>query len=192
MAESVIPSTAEVPLPNSSASAAGNSSQQPVNQGWRLGFWALIVTQFQGAFSLNVLRYLLSFMVMGTALSSGTSDALVSLITVLFFVPLVLFSMAGGFLADRFSKRQVTIATKLIEIAAMCVTVFALSARQQENLGQVVGLWRHPQLLLAHFPLALVVLFFVATQAALFGPSKYGLLPELLPEKLLSWGNGII
>ncbi|HZU30824.1 MAG TPA: MFS transporter, partial [Candidatus Angelobacter sp.] len=34
--------------------------------------------------------------------------------------------------------------------------------------------------------------FVVATQAALFGPSKYGLLPELLPEKLLSWGNGII
>ena len=32
----------------------------------------------------------------------------------------------------------------------------------------------------------------VATQAALFGPSKYGLLPELLPEKWLSWGNGIL
>src|SRR5262249_42349354 len=29
-------------------------------------------------------------------------------------------------------------------------------------------------------------------QAALFGPAKYGLLPELLPEKLLSWGNGVI
>jgi len=26
----------------------------------------------------------------------------------------------------------------------------------------------------------------------LFGPSKYGLLPELLPEQRLSWGNGII
>ena len=36
------------------------------------------------------------------------------------------------------------------------------------------------------------MLFLVATQAALFGPSKYGLLPELLPEKWLSWGNGII
>jgi acyl-[acyl-carrier-protein]-phospholipid O-acyltransferase/long-chain-fatty-acid--[acyl-carrier-protein] ligase len=32
----------------------------------------------------------------------------------------------------------------------------------------------------------------VATQAALFGPSKYGLLPELLPAKRLSWGNGVI
>jgi acyl-[acyl-carrier-protein]-phospholipid O-acyltransferase/long-chain-fatty-acid--[acyl-carrier-protein] ligase len=158
----------------------------------RGSFWALIVTQFQGAFSLNVLRYLLTFMVMGTALSQAHSDTLVSLITLLFFVPLVLFSMAGGFLADRFSKRQVTIATKLIEIVAMVVAIFALSAAQQQNLGHVADLWRHPQLLLSHFPLPLVVLFIVATQAALFGPSKYGLLPELLPEKLLSWGNGVI
>ena len=95
---------------------------------WRLSFWALIVTQFQGAFSLNVLRYLLTFMVLGTAMPHVRSDGLVSLITVLFFVPLVIFSMAGGFLADRYSKRQVTIATKIIEIAAMVVAIFSLSA----------------------------------------------------------------
>src|SRR5579884_2160656 len=158
----------------------------------KLGFWALIVTQFQGAFSLNVLRYLLTFMVMGAALSHPHRDALVSLLTLLFFLPLVVFSMAGGYLADRFSKRQVTLATKVIEVAAMVVAIFALSGTQQQNLSQVMDLWQHPRLLLTHFPLPLIVLFVVATQAALFGPSKYGLLPELLPEKLLSWGNGII
>jgi acyl-[acyl-carrier-protein]-phospholipid O-acyltransferase/long-chain-fatty-acid--[acyl-carrier-protein] ligase len=41
-------------------------------------------------------------------------------------------------------------------------------------------------------PLSLAALTLVASQAALFGPSKYGLLPELLPEKSLSWGNGVI
>jgi acyl-[acyl-carrier-protein]-phospholipid O-acyltransferase/long-chain-fatty-acid--[acyl-carrier-protein] ligase len=41
-------------------------------------------------------------------------------------------------------------------------------------------------------PVSLVALTLVATQAALFGPSKYGLLPELLPAKRLSWGNGVI
>src|SRR5215467_14460589 len=112
-------------LPNRSSGVIP-SNLQPEN--WRRSFWALIVTQFQGAFSLNVLRYLLTFMVMGTALSHEQTDTLVSLITLLFFVPLVLFSMAGGFLADRFSKRQVTIATKLIEIAAMVIAIFALSA----------------------------------------------------------------
>ena len=34
--------------------------------------------------------------------------------------------------------------------------------------------------------------FLISTEGALFGPSKYGLLPEFLPETKLSWGNGII
>ncbi len=32
----------------------------------------------------------------------------------------------------------------------------------------------------------------MGVHSAIFGPSKYGLLPELLPEKRLSWGNGVI
>src|SRR5262249_14963708 len=172
--------------------ANASPSQQPAAERWRGSFWALIVVQFQGAFSLNVLRYLLTFMVMGATISEARSDTLVSLISFLFFLPLVLFSMAGGFLADRFSKRQVTLATKVIEIAAMVLAIFALTSTQQQYLGEVVDLWRRPALLLAHFPVPLLVLFLAATQAALFGPSKYGLLPELLPEKWLSWGNGVI
>ncbi len=31
----------------------------------------------------------------------------------------------------------------------------------------------------------------MSTHSAIFGPTKYGMLPELLPEKKLSWGNGI-
>jgi acyl-[acyl-carrier-protein]-phospholipid O-acyltransferase/long-chain-fatty-acid--[acyl-carrier-protein] ligase len=47
--------------------------------------------------------------------------------------------------------------------------------------------------LAAHsLPLQLAAIFLISTQAALFGPSKYGLLPELLPEKKLSWGNGVL
>jgi acyl-[acyl-carrier-protein]-phospholipid O-acyltransferase / long-chain-fatty-acid--[acyl-carrier-protein] ligase len=37
-----------------------------------------------------------------------------------------------------------------------------------------------------------VAVFLASTQAAIFGPSKYGLLPEILPRKLLSWGNGVL
>ena len=35
-------------------------------------------------------------------------------------------------------------------------------------------------------------MFLMSTQAALFGPAKYGILPELLPHSLLSWGNGVL
>ena len=41
-------------------------------------------------------------------------------------------------------------------------------------------------------PMSLAALFLASTQGALFGPSKYGLLPEILPENRLSWGNGVI
>src|ERR1051326_1894442 len=118
------------PALNPPNSSQGASETPPLRKNSRRSFWALIAVQFQGAFSLNVLRYLLTFMVMGTALSQAHSDALVSLITLLFFIPLVLFSMAGGYLADRFSKRHVTIATKMIEIAAMVVAIFALTDRK--------------------------------------------------------------
>jgi acyl-[acyl-carrier-protein]-phospholipid O-acyltransferase/long-chain-fatty-acid--[acyl-carrier-protein] ligase len=37
-----------------------------------------------------------------------------------------------------------------------------------------------------------IALFLACTQGAIFGPTKYGLLPELLPITKLSWGNGII
>jgi acyl-[acyl-carrier-protein]-phospholipid O-acyltransferase/long-chain-fatty-acid--[acyl-carrier-protein] ligase len=136
------------------------------------GFWALIVTQFQGAYSDNILRNLLLAMIVGIGLAGNERSSFVSLVTFLFSMPFVLFSMTGGWLADRFSKRRVTLWTKGMEIGAMTVAT--------------VGLAAHSQVI------CLVALGLVATQAALFGPSKYGLLPELLPAKRLSWGNGVI
>ena len=47
-------------------------------------------------------------------------------------------------------------------------------------------------LLLRSLPLGLAAIFLMGLHSAIFGPSKYGLLPELLPERRLSWGNGIL
>jgi acyl-[acyl-carrier-protein]-phospholipid O-acyltransferase / long-chain-fatty-acid--[acyl-carrier-protein] ligase len=136
------------------------------------GFWALIVTQFQGAYSDNILRNLLLAMIVGMGLAGSERATFVSLVTFLFSMPFVLFSMTGGWLADRFSKQQVTLWTKAMEIGAMTLATAGLATDSR--------------------PTTLVALGLVATQAALFGPSKYGLLPELLPAKRLSWGNGVI
>ena len=138
----------------------------------RRGFWALIATQFQGAFSDNILRNLLLSIVIGMNMAQTQRETFVSVVTFLFSVPFLIFSMPGGWLADRFSKRQVTIWTKVMEFGSMLLAT--------------AGLATHT------LSLSLVALTLVASQAALFGPSKYGLLPELLPEKSLSWGNGVI
>ncbi|MBI5687907.1 MAG: MFS transporter [Verrucomicrobia bacterium] len=136
------------------------------------GFWSLIVTQFQNAFSDNALRNLVIFLIVGAGLSHEERDRMVLIIGTLFSAPFILFSMAGGFLADRFSKRAVTIGTKVSELPLMMLAIAGLAL----NL--------HGMLLLA--------IFLMGVRSALFGPAKYGLLPELLPPRRLSWGNGVL
>ncbi|MCC7519351.1 MAG: MFS transporter [Verrucomicrobiae bacterium] len=136
------------------------------------GFWALIVTQFQGAFSDNALKALVTFLGLNLVATKAQHASVVPLVGIIFSLPFIFFSMAGGCLADRFSKRTVSIGVKAFEIGIM---LFAF-----------VGLW-HQQ-----FILALVAVALMGVHSAFFGPSKYGLLPELLPENRLSWGNGIL
>src|SRR3984893_18527909 len=85
---------------------------------WRLGFWSLIATQFQGAFNDNGLKFFVIFLILGSNPSDSQKDWLVFVIGNLFALPFILFSMAGGYLADRFSKRSVAIATKIFEVCA--------------------------------------------------------------------------
>ncbi len=142
-------------------------------RGSLLGFWALIAAQFQGAFSDNTLKWLVSFLVLESGVSREQRDFLFVLVVPLVFaIPFLAFSIPGGFMADRFSKRSVTVWTKLLEVLTMGFATYAL--------------WHN------RLDLAAVALFLVCTQGAIFGPSKYGLLPELLPTSKLSWGNGVI
>ena len=136
------------------------------------GFWSLFVTQFQGAFSDNVLKTLVVFMLLAMNMTLAERHRISELVGALFALPFILFSMAGGFLADRFSKRTISIGVKVFEILVMVLALAGL-------------MW-------AKFPILLTCIFLMGVHSAFFGPSKYGLLPELLPEKQLSWGNGLL
>lgn len=148
------------------------NSQPQAPARWQRGYWSLIATQFQGAFNENGLKNLIIFLVLGMGLTDAQRDKMVLVVGALFSLPFILFSMAGGYFADRYSKRTIAIATKLFEMA---VIVFA-----------TLGLARH------NLNIEMAAIFLASTQAALFGPTKYGLLPELLPQEKLSWGNGIL
>ncbi len=136
------------------------------------GFWSLIVTQFQGAFSDNVLKWLVVFMILGMNVSSTELHRVGELVTALFSLPFILFSMAGGFFADRFSKRTISVSVKVFEMGVMLLAL--------------AGFWSN------QIPMLLGCVFLMGVHSSFFGPSKYGLLPELLPERKLSWGNGLI
>jgi acyl-[acyl-carrier-protein]-phospholipid O-acyltransferase / long-chain-fatty-acid--[acyl-carrier-protein] ligase len=133
----------------------------------RIGFWAFIATQFQGAFSDNVYRWVI---VLYAPVLLSDAFPVTSLATALFNVPWLLFPAIAGAIGDKFSKKQVTVATKFWEVMVMATGVVAVL------LGSPVLLF--------------ITLFLMAMQSAFFSPAKYGIMPEMLPESRLSWGNG--
>ena len=151
--------------------SAANPSR-PDRRDWKFGFWSLIVTQFQNAFNDNAIKFLVIFIIVASNVPEERLGFLVFVIGGLFAIPFVLFSLTGGYFADRYSKRSVVIGTKLMEVGVMAVTIASLAT------GSLVA--------------ECASVFLISTQSALFGPSKYGLLPELLPERELSWGNGVL
>jgi acyl-[acyl-carrier-protein]-phospholipid O-acyltransferase/long-chain-fatty-acid--[acyl-carrier-protein] ligase len=139
---------------------------------WRSGFWCLMGTQFQNALSDNALKNLVILLILAHPISEAQRNTQVAMAGALFAAPFILFSMLGGWFADRFSKQRVMECVKIAEIGIM--------------LFATAGLW------LANLPMQLAAVFLMGCHSALFGPSKYGILPELLPLEKLSWGNGIM
>lgn len=147
-------------------------ANKPPHDRWQRGFWRLMGTQFQGAFSDNVLKQLVIFLVMGLHWPKEKLDALVSDAGMYFALPFLVFTVFGGWMADRFSKRSVMIGVKVFEIAIMIFATCALAAR---NLD-----------------LQLAAICLMGAHSAFFSASKYGSLPEIVPYERLSWANGVI
>jgi acyl-[acyl-carrier-protein]-phospholipid O-acyltransferase / long-chain-fatty-acid--[acyl-carrier-protein] ligase len=134
--------------------------------------WALGLTVFQSAFSEYALKTLVLVLLIGSVARQLQREQSAILVGAIFAVPFLLFSVPGGYLADKFSKKNVTIGTKIAELALTAAVAFAIT---QQNIT-----------------LAVVAALLLRSEAAVFGPSKYGLLPELLRESRLSLGNGFL
>jgi len=149
--------------------------QEDHREGTR-GFWGIVAAQFSGAFNDNALRWFLIAMAMKEIEDRQEVGRVMTMATVLFLTPYLLFSMHAGSLADHFSKRKVLMISKLFEVMIMglCVVVFLLV----ETFDIIVIF-------------LLAALFLLGTQATYYSPAKFGILPEILPERLLSWGNGV-
>src|ERR1700740_932832 len=92
---------------------------------WRLGFWSLIATQFQGALNENALKFLVIYLILAVEIDKARRDQMELLVGVLFAAPFILFSLTGGYLADRLSQRGGAIWTRGFEIAVMLVAALS-------------------------------------------------------------------
>ena len=93
-------------------------------------------------------------------------------VMVVFTVPYLLFAAPAGWLADRFSKRQVVIGAKALELVAM-----GLGA-----VGIVTGNWWF----------VLVMAFVMGSQSCLFSPALNGSIPELYPKEYVVTANAVL
>lgn len=147
-------------------------------------FHGLLMTQFLGAFNDNYFKQmvLLKCAELGGANRPGAPAAsgsdLQPLAMAVFALPFVLLSGFGGFLSDRFSRRSVIVLCKVGEIVVMLCALQVLLMGNLSDRSQVL--------------LLIGVLGLMASQSAIFGPSKYGILPELFPGKRLLQANGAI
>jgi len=130
-------------------------------------FWC----QFFAAFGDNFLKTALVFVIL-YEVSGANSAVLITVAGATLIAPFFFLSGLGGELADRYDKAFVAQRIKLTEIGAAIVAV--------------AGFAFHSLTLL------FLAVFMFGTLASLFGPIKYGILPDLLQRRELPSGNALI
>lgn len=134
-------------------------------------FTYLNVTQFLGALNDNIYKLLIVYFCIQLE-GIEYSHQILAITGAIFVVPFLLFSALSGIMADRFSKRDIIVTTKILELVIMGLSVCAFAF--ESKLGSYG------------------VLFLLAAQSALFGPSKYGIVPELVSPEKISRANGLM
>jgi acyl-[acyl-carrier-protein]-phospholipid O-acyltransferase / long-chain-fatty-acid--[acyl-carrier-protein] ligase len=130
-------------------------------------FWC----QFFAALGDNFLKNTLALLVL-FELGKEEGGSAVTFAGALFILPFFVLSALGGEFADRLDKARVARKIKLAEIGAAAVAAAGI--------------------LLHAIPLLFVALFLFGVLSALFGPVKYGILPDQLRENELTGGNALI
>ncbi len=134
-------------------------------------FLPFFLTQFFGAFNDNVFKNALVIMI-AYRMAEDQVNIMTNLAFGLFILPFFLFSAFGGQVADKFEKSVLMRRVKLFEIMIM--------------ITASIGFY------LNSIPLLIFVLFLMGSQSTLFGPVKYGYLPEKLDYHELMGGNGLV
>lgn len=134
-------------------------------------FAYLNFTQFLGVMNDNFFKLILIFMLLEVQ-GFEHNDTILSMAGAIFVIPFLLFSIPAGAIADRFAKNKIVIFVKAFEVIGSIIGC--------------IGLALHSQIL------SYSALFLLATSGALFGPAKYGIVPELVSESNLSKSNGYL
>ena len=132
-------------------------------------FW----TQFSGAANDNVFKFAFTVMVTYQLSVSWLPPAMAGLVIgALFILPFLLFSATAGQLTDKHDKTAMIRFVKNLEIGIMLLAAFGFYT---DNI-----------------PVLLLCTFLMGLHSTLFGPVKFAYLPQVLSERELTGGNGMV
>ncbi|MGI4801652.1 MAG: MFS transporter [Janthinobacterium lividum] len=144
--------------------------------GWLLAdsrFRPLFICQFLSAFGDNLLRNALGVLVLWSAGTDGKhQEWMVAAAAGTFVAPSILLSGLGGELADKMDKARLIRALKFADLMVACIAAAGLAVGQLNVVfAALVG---------------------SGAVAALFGPVKYGILPDQFGKDRLGAANALV
>ncbi len=132
-------------------------------------FW----TQFAGAANDNLFKFAFTVMVTYQLSVDWLPPTLAGLVIgALFILPFLLFSATSGQLTDKYDKTAMIRFVKNLEIAVMLLGAYGFIANS--------------------VPVLLACTFLMGLHSTLFGPVKFAYLPQVLSERELTGGNGMV
>ena len=136
-------------------------------------FWCQLCSALNDNFLKNALAMLILFGLGGAGGAAAEyGGVLITISGIVFIAPFFILSALGGELADRYDKAFIAQRIRLVEIP-----IAGLAA---------AGFFLHS------VPILFVALGLFGVVAALFGPVKYGILPEKLATAELPAGNALV
>jgi acyl-[acyl-carrier-protein]-phospholipid O-acyltransferase/long-chain-fatty-acid--[acyl-carrier-protein] ligase len=141
-------------------------------------FWSLIAVQVQVLLNDNAAKLML--MTLGVAVapelfphSADTNAKMIkTILAAIIILPFVLFSPTAGWISDRFSKRDVIVASLWVQFGIMALIGTALVFH---------NLW-----------LSILGLFLLGCQCAVFSPAKQGIIKEIVTATKISAAVGVV
>ncbi|MEY4537368.1 MAG: hypothetical protein RL171_1519 [Pseudomonadota bacterium] len=132
-------------------------------------FW----TQFLGAGNDNLFKFALTVMVTYQLQVSWLPPSLAGLVIgAVFIFPFVITSATSGQLTDKYDKTKMIRFVKNLEIVIMLIAAYGFIASNAVVL--------------------LVCVFLMGIHSTLFGPVKFAYLPQVLNEREITGGNGMV
>ncbi len=132
-------------------------------------FW----TQFSGAANDNLFKFAFTVMVTYQLQVAWLPPGMAGLVIgALFILPFLLFSATSGQLTDKFDKTTMILFVKNLEIAIMFIAAWGFVTA---NVAVLLG-----------------CTFLMGLHSTLFGPVKFAYMPQVLNQRELTGGNGLV